>query len=438
MIKDKKIGVVSLGCDKNRVDTEKMLAILQQNNTIVSDTDKAQIIIINTCAFLNQSRKEAVEEILYFISLKQDGKVEKIIVTGCLPQKFVNEIYNELSEVDAFLGVSDYDKILEVIDKIYLGQRVNAVGLPKGECGKKRVLTTGHYAYLKIADGCDNHCTYCLIPKIRGKFRSVPLNDLIEEVSLLGTVSELILVAQDITKYGQDLSPKISLVKLIQEISKLDNVKGIRLLYCYPENITEELIAEIKLNPKVIKYIDIPFQHADDKVLKRMNRKGSNAGYLELINRLKSEVEGIAIRSTFIAGFPGESEEQFNVLVDFLQKAKLFNAGFFKYSKEEDTPSYLLDGHLSESLKTKRVKKLYSVQKKVVKEHLKSFIGKTIKVKVEGFDNDMLVYYGRAYFNAPDIDGKIYFFAVDDMDYGKEYDVKITKATGYDLYGEKV
>ena len=437
MVENKKIGVISLGCDKNRVDTEKMLSFIRQKHTLVNEIENAQIIIINTCAFLVSARKEAIDEILTAIQYKQDGDCEKVIVTGCLPQKFVGELFDELAEVDAFLGVSDYAEILDVIDKIYLNERINAVGIPRGECGKERVLTTSNYAYLKIADGCSNHCTYCLIPKIRGAFRSVPMQDLVDEASSLGNLNELVLVAQDVAKYGQDLTSKTSLVELIRRLSVLQNVKGIRLLYCYPENITDELIHELKTNAKLIRYIDMPLQHADDKILKLMNRKGTGDGYLELIEKLKREVPGIAIRSTFITGFPGETEENFNNLVEFIKKARLFNAGFFAYSKEEDTPAYKLSGHLPKSIKTKRQKKLYSIQKAVVKNILKSFIGKSFKVVAEGFDYNELCYYGRAYFNAPEIDGKVYFFSDDEVINGEFYNVKIIKATGYDLYGER-
>ena len=436
-IQGKKIGVISLGCDKNRVDTEKMLSILSAEHTLTSDYDNANLIIINTCSFLESSRKEAIYEILSAIEMKKHG-LEKIIVTGCLPQKFLDEIKDELIEVDAFMGVSDYHQILQVIDRIYDGERVFEVGAPRGECGTKRVLTTDGYAYLKVADGCSNHCTYCLIPAIRGKYRSVPMADLITEAKSLGCVNELILVAQDTAKYGLDFEPQTSLVALIRELCKLENIKGIRLMYCYPENVTDELIHELAVNPKMIKYIDMPLQHADDGVLKLMNRKGTGQGYLDLIAKLKQRVPGIAIRSTFIAGFPRESDEAFNNLTDFLQKAKLFNAGFFKYSKEEGTAAARLDGQVAGAIKTKRYKKLYSVQKKVVRENNKALIGRTFKVVAEGFDADQLVYYGRTYFNAPDIDGKIYFFSSEEVEYGKFYDIEIIKATGYDLYGERV
>ncbi len=438
MIEKKKVGVISLGCDKNRVDTEKMLAILKRKHVLVADVEQAEVIIVNTCAFLQSAREEAIGEILWASKLKAQGVAQKIIVTGCLPQKFINELFEELIEADAFLGVSDYKKINAVIEQIYTGKRVNAVGKPRGECGKKRVLTTQSHAYLKIADGCSNHCTYCLIPYIRGRFRSVPIDDLIAEAKGLKKVNELILVAQDTAKYGYDLTPALTLAQLIERLSELDNILSIRLLYCYPENITDELIEQFKINPKLIKYIDIPLQHADDKVLKLMNRKGNGQGYLELINKLKEQVPGIAIRSTFITGFPQESEQAFNNLVSFIEKAELYNAGFFKYSKEEGTAASRLDGQIEEILKNKRLKTLYATQKKVAKKINKAQVGKTLSVLAEGFDEEQFVYYGRAYFNAPDIDGKVYFFSQKEVKYGKYYQIKITKATDYDLYGERL
>ncbi|MBQ3493488.1 MAG: 30S ribosomal protein S12 methylthiotransferase RimO [Clostridia bacterium] len=438
MTDSKRVGVISLGCDKNRVDTEKMLAFLKQKHTLVSSLDDAEIIIINTCAFLESSREEAIAEIFSANEYKKKGSAQKIIVTGCLPQKFIKELFDELIEVDAFMGVSDYHEICSVIDRIYQGERINAVGVARGECGKARVLTTQNYAYLKIADGCSNHCTYCLIPFIRGKYRSVPTKDLIEEVKGLGQVNELILVAQDTAKYGLDLPEKTTLKQLVSQLTSLDSVKSLRLLYCYPENLTDELIEEIKNNPKVLKYIDIPLQHADDGVLKLMNRKGTGEGYLQLIEKLKREIPEIAIRSTFIAGFPRESEQAFNNLLEFIKKAKLFNAGFFAYSCEDGTSAARIDGQIEEKIKLQRLKKLYAQQKKVVKDNNKKLIGKTFLVVAEGFDENELVYYGRAYFNAPDIDGKVFFFSSDEVEYGKYYQVKITQATGYDLYGERL
>lgn len=432
------VGVISLGCDKNRVDTEKMLAKIKEKHNVTGDIEKADIIIVNTCAFLNSSRKESVEEILSAAEYKKSGSAKKLIVTGCLPQKFLKDTEKGFPEADAFLGVSDYEKINDVIDRITAGERVIEVGAPREEPGKKRLLTTDGYAFLKVADGCDNHCTYCLIPKIRGKYRSLPEEDLLEEAASLGNVKELVLVAQDTAAYGKDLSPEKTLTELIRKLSALPNVFGIRLLYCYPENITEELIHEMSVNAKVIRYIDIPLQHASDAVLKRMNRKGTGAGYLELIEKLRREVPGIAIRSTFITGFPGESEADFDTLVKFLEKAQLEAAGFFKYSREKDTPADKLDGHLPERIKTARLKKLYSVQKKIVSAKNKSLVGRTFNVLAEGFDDNSLVYYGRAYFMAPEVDGKVYFFSGEEVEYGEYYRIKITKSSGYDLYGERV
>ncbi len=439
MSKEKKmtVGVISLGCDKNRVDTEKMLAILKSKYDITDHSENADVIIINTCAFLESSRKEAIEEILLAVELKKLYPSKKVIVTGCLPQKFIDELFTSLPEVDAFLGISDYDKILSVIKNVLGGERINAVGEPGGEPCVKRFLTTNGYAYLKIADGCNNHCTYCLIPKIRGKYRSVPICDLIEEVKGLGEVKELILVAQDTTKYGSDLEPKSSLVELIRVLSAQENVSKIRILYCYPENIDDQLINEISCNPKIIPYLDIPLQHADNKVLKLMGRKGSREEYLNLIAKLREKIKGIALRSTFITGFPQESEEAFDNLVSFLEQAKLDNAGFFKYSREKDTASDKLEGHLPEKVKTGRLKKLYSIQKKISKNNKSLFVGKTLNVLAEGFDYDKLVYYGRAYFNAPDIDGKVYFFSSEPVEYQEYVKVKIIKASAYDLYGER-
>lgn len=438
MVKDKKVGVISLGCDKNRVDTEKMLAVIKQRHAITSDILSAQIVIVNTCAFLESSRKEAIEEILSASLLKEQGTLEKIIVTGCLPQLAPSELFNELIEVDGFLGIADYSKINQVIDRIYDGERVLEVNAPKNECLTSRVVSTASHAYLKISDGCKNCCTYCLIPKIRGGFRSISKDLLIKEAQSLGKVKELVLVAQDLTSYGQDLTPKSSLVELIRELSKLESIEKIRLLYCYPEGITEELIKEIKLNSKVIKYLDIPFQHADDLVLKKMNRKGTGKTYLELIEKIRKEIKGIAIRSTFITGFPYETEDAFNNLLTFLEKARLNNAGFFKFSREKGTMAYNMPITVSGAEKTKRHKKLYAVQKKISKANLKTLVGKTIEVLIEGFDEERLVYYGRAYFNAPDIDGKVYFFASREVEFNTYQKVKIIKADAYDLYGDLV
>ncbi|MCI5837925.1 MAG: 30S ribosomal protein S12 methylthiotransferase RimO [Christensenellaceae bacterium] len=436
-LKDKKIAVISLGCDKNRVDTEKMLGVIEDFASLTSNAEEAEIIIINTCAFLASSRKEAIETIIEFNGLREAGKLEKLVVTGCLPQKFIGEIFDTLTEADVFLGFLDYDLLKEALIESYeTGERVNYVGRKKTVESKKRIVSTPlHYAYLKIADGCNNRCTYCLIPYIRGKYVSVPKEDLIKEASSLGDVSELILVAQDITRYGEDLYGKMSLVELIKELSKLENIGYIRLLYCYPDVIDDELIGEIRDNPKVVKYIDIPLQHADDVILKTMNRKGNRDGYLSLINKLKTEIPGIAIRSTFIAGFPGEDEQAFENLKSFLSDAKLFNAGFFAYSREEGTPAYKLKNQVSYKIKQKRVKELYSLQKNISKQNLSTFKGKVLKVLCDGINYDKQMFEGRAYFNAPDIDGKVYFTSESNVEQGKFYEVFVERTDAYDLYG---
>lgn len=435
LIKEKTIGVISLGCDKNRVDTEKMLAVLGSDK-ITQDQEEAQIIIVNSCAFLESSRKEAIETVFDVNELRKTGKLEKIVLTGCMPQKFVADMFDEFKEVDVFLGTGDYEYLPEAIELAYQGERVNFVGKAKEFKEKKRVVTTPlHYAYLKIADGCDNHCTYCLIPSIRGKYRSEKEEDLVAEAQSLGDVKELILVAQDVTRYGEDIYGENKFAELLRKLSALDNIGSIRILYCYPDKLTDELIAEIKNNNKIIKYLDIPLQHADPVVLKRMNRKGTGEGYLKLIAKLRKEIPDIAIRSTFIAGFPGETEEQFENLLKFIKEAKLTNAGFFAYSREEGTPAYRLSDQIDEKVKQSRVKKLYAAQKKVSEERNKSLVGKQIKVICDGVDYDKQSFYGRAYFSAPEIDGKAYFTYDGEIQQGEYYDVKITKADAYDLYG---
>ena len=430
----KKLGVISLGCDKNRVDTEKMLWRLKDKFELTNDPEDAEVIVINTCAFLNASRKEAIDEILSCAKLKEAGKLEKLAVTGCLPQKFVSELAEGLPEVDVFAGISDYDRLADAISESYAAGRQNIVGPPCGEPDCGRVRTTDNHAYLKIADGCSNFCTYCLIPKIRGAYRSVREDQLLREAAALGEVKELVLVAQDVTKYGSDLTGGENLVRLIRKLSALENVRKIRLLYCYPESVNEELIDEIAANDKVLKYIDIPLQHADDAVLKSMNRKGTYKSYLALIKKLKERVRGIAVRSTFITGFPGESEQAFETLLRFLEEAELFNAGFFKYSKEEGTAAAKMKNQLPERVKNARFRKLYAAQKKVVAKTLRALRGQTFDVLVENFNG--ICYEGRAYFNAPDIDGKVIFTGVGDFGAGDTVRVRVTGHKDYDLFGE--
>ena len=437
MLSKKLFGVISLGCDKNRVDTEKLLGLLKKRGfATTDDLSKAQIVIVNTCAFLQSAREEAINTLFECVAYKREN-LEKIVVTGCLPQKFIDELFVPLQEVDVFLGINDYEKIFEALERSYqTNERQNFVN--KGDDGylTDRVITTDeHYAYLKIADGCYNHCTYCLIPKIRGKYRSYPMEKLVKEAEELGELSELILVAQDSTRYGEDLYGENKFVELIRRLSALENVQKIRLLYCYPDVITDELIEEIATNDKVLKYMDIPLQHSENRILKLMNRKGTREGYLALIKKLRARIEGIAIRSTFISGFPSETEEEFEGMQAFIKEAQFVNCGFFAYSKEPDTPAFKMKGHIHHAIKKRRVKALYQTQEKVSREILSKFIGKKIEVVCDGIDYDKNCFVGRAYFSAPDIDGKVYFNALEAMQ-GERYTVCIESADSYDLYGK--
>ena len=444
-IQGKKVAVVSLGCDKNRVEIEKCLGTLIFGGaTLTYDFEDADIIILNTCAFLESAREEAIDHIFEIASLKKSRDFI-FVVTGCLPKKYIKDLYDEIPEVDVFLGTYDYPSIIECIEKAEKGERVNGVKNKypdfKKEC-RNRVLTSSDVAYLKIADGCENCCSYCTIPSIRGKFVSCDMDVLVEEVKNLAEIKELILVAQDVTRYGLDLCGERSLVKLIQRLTQLEGCPSIRLLYCYPEGITEELIQEIKNNDKVIKYMDIPFQHASDSVLKRMNRKGGYLRYSSLVKKLKKEIPSIAIRSTFMTGFPGETEEDVEILVKFLKKAKLFNVGFFAYSREEGTPSYSMPCQVDEEEKERRLEYLYSVQKEVWEKIAKGLIGHSLAVRIEGKEiiekdgEEIEYYFGRSYLNAPDIDGRVLFTTSREVSIGESGLVKINSYENFDLYGK--
>ena len=433
----KKFGIISLGCDKNRVDSEKLLSIIKSSGCeITDDINAVQVLIVNTCAFLNSARKEAIETVIDFAAYKSEN-LEKLVVTGCLPQKFSNETFPALTEADVFLGTNDYDKFFEALEKSYTGDRINYVGTGSAAFIADRVVTTPrHYAYLKIADGCNNRCTYCLIPKIRGKYVSFPIEDLLKEAEELGDVSELILVAQDVTRYGIDLYGQKKLKTFLQNLTTLVNINSVRLLYSYPDMLDDELIAEIRDNQKIIKYLDIPLQHSENGVLKRMNRPAGREEYLNLIKKLRKNIPDISLRSTFIAGFPDETEEDFENLCAFLKEAQLDNCGFFAYSREPDTPAYKLKGQIPAAVKKKRVKALYKVQKDISRKKLEKRVGTTLKVLCDGIDYDKNCFVGRAYFQAPDIDGKVYFNAYNAVQ-GEYYDVLIEKCDSYDLYGRE-
>lgn len=437
MLQDKLFGMISLGCDKNRVDSEKLIGLLRENGCrLTDDLSKAQILIVNTCAFLKSAREEAIDTILECAEYKSE-RLEKIVVTGCLPQKFIDELFLPLQEADVFLGINDYEKIFDALEQSYAqDKRQNYVGKGKdGYIYARSITTPEHYAYLKIADGCYNHCTYCLIPKIRGKYRSYPMENLLKEAEELGDVAELILVAQDTTRYGEDLYGENRFVDLLQKLSALENIQKIRLLYCYPDVITDTLIDEIASNDKIIKYLDIPLQHSEDSILKRMNRKGTRKGYLALFEKLRKRIPNIAIRSTFISGFPTETEEDFENMKAFLLEANLLNCGFFAYSKEPDTAAERMQGHVHHATKKRRVKALYETQEQISAQLLQNCIGKRIEVLCDGIDYDKNCFVGRAYFNAPDIDGKVYFNAAY-AEQGQRYVITVTDADSYDLYGK--
>ena len=429
---NKVFGMISLGCDKNRVDGERLLGEVRRHGCpITDDIQQAQVLIVNTCAFLNDARKEAIEAILEGNS-HRSGKLEKIVVAGCLPEKFVDELYPALTEGDVFLGVSDCSELFPALERAYAGERVNAVHT--GCEGGERVITTPpHLKYLKIADGCSNHCTYCLIPAIRGKYRSYPMEQLIAEAKGLGDTHELVLVAQDTTRYGVDTGENL-FVPLLKKLSELDNICHIRLLYCYPEVVTDELIAEVRDNPKIIKYLDIPLQHSEDRVLKLMGRRGTRESYLQLIQKLRREIPGIALRSTFIAGFPTETEEEVEGLKEFLSKARFENCGFFAYSREEGTPAYKLKGQIPARTKQRRVRALYKVQEAIADEYLASFVGKTVRVVCDEVDFARGCFVGRTYFQAFGVDGVTYFTAPHATT-GEEYDVVIERTKAGNLIG---
>ena len=437
MLKGKKFGVISLGCDKNRVDSEKLIALLKGSGLVLTDSlSEAQIVIVNTCGFLESARQESIETVLECAGYKR-GQLEKIVVTGCLPEKFIGELYEPLTEADVFLGVRDYDKVIEALEQAYqTNTRANFVGRGSETFRTEREISTEpHYAYLKIADGCYNHCTYCLIPKIRGKYRSYPMDLLINEAEGLGEVSELVIVAQDTTRYGEDLYGKNCFVELLHRLSALENIRAIRLLYCYPDVIGDELIEEIKTNGKIVKYIDIPLQHSESRVLKLMNRKGTRESYLALLKKLRERIPEIAIRSTFISGFPTETEEEFEGMKAFLKEAKFVNCGFFAYSREPDTAAARLSPQVHSSTKKRRVRTLYELQEEISASYLKNYVGKKIEVLCDGIDYEKECFVGRAYFSAPEIDGKVYFHAREAMQ-GERYEVYIKGSDSYDLYGE--
>lgn len=430
-LKKKKVGFVSLGCDKNRVDLERMICSLKELGlTIESDPSLANIIIVNTCAFLESARLEAIENILEMSNFKSSGNLEKLIVTGCLNELGYSDLKESLPEVDAFVNVKDNIDIASIIAGLY------GVNIQCAYTGHRILTTPKHYAYLKIAEGCNNFCSYCLIPYIRGRYYSEPMEKLINEAKELVSsgVKELILVAQDVTKYGVDLYKKHMLVPLLQELSKIDGIEWIRLLYCYPEEIDDELIHEIVNNDKILKYLDIPLQHVSTRILKAMNRRSNYESICQLFTKLKSEIPDIVIRTTFILGFPDEKEEDILLIKNFLEEYKLNNVGFFKYSREVGTRAYDKPNQISDEIKSDRLDLLSSVQYGIVQENNDRLIGRVFDVIIDECNIGYSV--GRYYGQCPDIDTNI--IINEELKVGEIFKIKVTNKSDYDLEGEKL
>lgn len=439
----KKIGVVSLGCPKNLVDSEIMLGLLKKEDyEITNDKDKADIIIINTCGFIESAKQESINTILEMVKLKESG-CELLIVTGCMAERYKGQIIDQIPEVDAVLGTGNYNEIAEVINKAYKGEKTIAYGKlnEKAYLENERIVTTQKgYAYLKIAEGCDNCCTYCIIPSLRGHYRSRKLEDIVREAERLAGsgVKEVILVAQDTTRYGIDLYGERCLVDLVKRLGTINGIEWIRLLYCYPEEMDDRLIEEIAQNDKVCKYIDIPIQHASDRILKLMGRRGTSTEVRDLLLKLKTRIPGIIIRTSLIVGFPGEEESDFEILYDFVKEMRFERLGVFMYSKEEDTPAARFKTQISRNLKQRRHDSIMALQSEIYKAINNERLQKTYKVIVEGVAEDGIFYFGRTYAEAPDIDGIVYFTSPSPLETGDFVHVKILNTDDYDLIGEAI
>lgn len=439
----KKVGMISLGCPKNQVDAEVMLAKLQNGGfEIVNDPVEADVVIVNTCGFIEDAKRESIENILDMTSYKEDYPEIKILVTGCLAERYQSEIFNEIPEVDGVIGIGANEDICEICNKLIEGE--------KAECYPEktnlkiegdRILTTPPYsAYLKIAEGCSNHCTYCAIPSIRGEFRSRPSESILSEAKKLADegVKELVIVAQDTTRYGEDLYGKNALVPLLKVLSQVEGIEWIRLLYLYPERIDDALIDEIANNPKIVKYMDIPLQHCSKNVLKRMNRHGDRETLTALLNKIRERIEGVTIRTTFIAGFPGETEEEFTELCEFVEEMRFERMGCFAYSEEEGTPAAKLDGMLEPEIRAERAEIINERQNAILDEISESLIGETLETIVEGYDAYSDSYYGRTYMDAPEIDTQISFVCGYELNDGDIVEVEILNVVEGVLTGEVI
>lgn len=431
----KKIAMITLGCDKNTVDAEKMLFLLKEYGfTITDKIDDANIVIVNTCAFIQSAKTESINTIFRTADRKKK-KLEKLIVTGCLSQRYYTTLTKEMPEVDMFIRLKDNNKLIQNIEKLY--------GVGTSDCktlSDGRVITTpSYYAFLKIADGCNNMCSYCTIPQIRGRFTSVSMKELIKEAKFLAKsgVKELILVAQDVTNYGRDIYGRPMLVKLLKKLSHIRKIKWIRLHYCYPNLIDDELLKEIDKNNKIVKYLDIPMQHSNDRILKAMSRHDNSEEYIQLLNKIRSLKHYVSVRSTFIVGFPGETKEEFEELLEFLKKTKLQNVGFFAYSREENTRAYNMPNQVPERTKQLRLKQAQEVQQQILIENQSKFVNQTLRAVCEHIFEDGSSIM-RSEYNSPNIDTVILIAPNKNVKIGQFYNVLITKLNGLDLQGELV
>ncbi len=444
-----KVGFVSLGCPKNQLDTEIMLHhVANAGYEITPEETEADVVIINTCGFIESAKREAIDNILDIAWLKKNHTLKAIVVTGCLAERYREALLDEFPEVDAVLGVGSIHNIVEAIEAVTVKKKK---GSKRKYCsfedkesvrlGGDRIITTPDYmAYIKIAEGCDNRCAYCAIPSIRGKFRSRTMEDIVSEAKQLEAlgVRELCVVAQDITRYGLDLYGEYKLAELLHRITAETNIPWIRLLYCYPDKITDELIAEIRDNPRILKYIDLPLQHISDNMLKAMNRHGDSAMIKEVLSKLRREIPDIVIRTTFIVGFPGETEEDFVELCEFVKEQRFEHAGVFTYSREEGTASYDFNGQIDEQVKQDRMDLLMREQLEINEQNNQRMVGKTIEVLCEGYDTVGEIHFGRGCADAPEIDGKVYFRSSVRIAAGSFVKVKIREVVDYDLVGRAI
>lgn len=434
-----RVGMVSLGCDKNRVDSELILGTVNKFYEITNNPKEAEIIIVNTCGFIESAKQESIDTILEMAEYKKSHNCKMLIATGCLTQRYGDELLELMPEIDILMGVNDYMKLHKLILEFIKNQKQITLNTYTDENVNEglRILTTNkHTAYVRIAEGCDNFCTYCIIPKIRGKFRSRKEQNILEEVESLVSqgVKEIILIAQDLTNYGIDIYGEKSLHRLVRKISNIDGVKWIRLLYCYPEEITDELINEIANNPKVVKYLDLPIQHISTKILKLMGRKAQKETIIQRINKLREEIPGITLRTSLIAGFPSETQEDFEELIEFLEEYKLENVGAFSYSREEGTAAAKMENQVEEGIKEQRKEKLMLVQRNIYKNLNKLKIGNIYDTIIDGSSGEY--YIGRNYQMAPEIDGRILINKNEKLNIGDLTKVKITDVFEYDLIGD--